>query len=181
MAAFGHDGDCAPLPIIPEMAGFYLGEMLCEALGLLMKRRPAAQVSPKVSLWVLLGKAIMRRVDWKQPYMSAMWWRLHLITHGAGEFEQNYVDSWHAQLSLQGRVVWVNVFTAGCAARIPLLYDQTNDKIGNDRETFESIRMWYCLMQMRRGLSEIMLPRRLVRIDKVNVSAVMEEKSGNVK
>jgi len=31
------------------------------------------------------------------------------------------------------------------------------------------LRMWYCLMQLRRGFSELILPRRLVRVDQVEV------------
>lgn len=39
----------------------------------------------------------------------------------------------------------------------------------DDAATFRALQMWYCLIQFRMGLGEILLPKRLTRIDRVQL------------
>ncbi|KAF7512971.1 hypothetical protein GJ744_011237 [Endocarpon pusillum] len=42
----------------------------------------------------------------------------------------------------------------------------------DDAATFRVLQMWYCMMQFRMGLGEILLPKRLTRIDRVRICKV---------
>ncbi|KAK1031552.1 hypothetical protein LTS16_017970 [Friedmanniomyces endolithicus] len=84
-------------------------------------------------------------------------------------FTQDYLQAWHDTLEARGKVVMINVLIGRNTLCVPILFDPNNSRIGSDQETFTMLRMWYCLMQLRRGFSELILPRRLVRVDQVEV------------
>lgn len=85
------------------------------------------------------------------------------------EFEQDYYQAWQDALEKKGRVQQVKIFVSKDALSVPISFDENDAKTGSDRETFESLRMWYCWMQVRRDFGEVLLSRKLIRIDKVEV------------
>lgn len=105
-----------------------------------------------------------------QPLLSYLWWMTYFSMYTTDKFQQDYIQAWCDKLSRKGPVVWVYIFNNDQSLCVPILFDPKDELTGNDRQTFEHLRMWYCLMRSKRGLSEIILPRRLIRVDKVGVS-----------
>lgn len=79
------------------------------------------------------------------------------------------MQAWCDCLEGRGKVVHVNIFVGTDNLCIPTLFDQDNAETGSDRETLAMLRMWYCWTQMKRGFSEILLPRKLLRLYKLEV------------
>ena len=84
-------------------------------------------------------------------------------------FQPDYLQAWRDKLAREGPVIWVHIFMNRDSLCVPISFDPTSPDIGTDRRTFEALRMWYSFMCVKRGLSEIILPRRLMRIYKVEV------------
>lgn len=78
------------------------------------------------------------------------------------------MQAWQDQLERRGQVSHIDIFVGKDSQQVPVLFDEKYG-IGNDRNTFEMLRMWYCWIQVKRGFGEILLPRKLVRIYKARV------------
>ena len=102
--------------------------------------------------------------------MSVLWWLSYMLLYDLDMFETDYLQAWHDRHAREGPVVWVNIFIGDESMCVPLLFDRSISRIGNDRQTFENLRMWYSLLRVKRGIGEVILPKRLVRIDQVGVS-----------
>lgn len=84
-----------------------------------------------------------------------------------GDFKMDYVAAWRhkfEQSNTSGlKVKDVHLYVENCylKASIPTGPD--------DAATFRALQMWYCLIQFRMGMVEILLPKRLIRIYRVQV------------
>ena len=105
----------------------------------------------------------------KSSFMCFCWWTQYFLLYSLDIFEEDYLRAWYDRLHREGAVVWVNIFLGSDVLCVPLSFDKTDDSIGTDRQTFESLRMWYSWLQVRRGFSEVLIPKRLVRVDRVSV------------
>ncbi|KAK1061565.1 hypothetical protein LTR74_010956 [Friedmanniomyces endolithicus] len=114
--------------------------------------------SADLELFIALNKS--------SPWLS---WAFYLVNFPMETFTQDYLKAWHDTLEARGEVVMINVLIGRNTLCVPILFDPNNGGMSSDQETFTMLRMWYCLMQLRRGFSELILPRRLVRIDKVEI------------
>lgn len=137
------------------------------------------------------GRRLLKQPDWQRlmfhlrlprsrypEWLIAMVWVYTLLFSAAPEeWEGIYVEAWRKRLAQQGAVVNVNIFVGSKAMSVPLLYDPENSGIGTDRQTFEMLRMWYSWMQFRRGSGEVILPRKLKRIDRVKVRTLFTQAS----
>jgi hypothetical protein len=96
-----------------------------------------------------------------------MWWQLHYCIADLHDAEENYLEAWAANLELQapGRAARLHLFVGGeyVFAPIPIKRDW------DDTAVLARLRMWYRLLQSRQGLAEVLLPKRLTRVDKVKV------------
>jgi hypothetical protein len=106
---------------------------------------------------------------WTQPMLSFIWWTSYFLLQSTDQFLQEFIQTWHEELSERGTVVWVNIFVSDQHLCVPISFESGKEIVGTDRQTFEALHMWYSLMRVKRGVSEIILPRRLVRVDKVGV------------
>lgn len=105
-----------------------------------------------------------------QPMPSFMWWTTYFLLYSTDHFLQEFIQTWHEELCQRGTVISVNIFVSDQHLCVPIAFDSGKETVGTDWQTFEALHMWYSLMRVKRGLSEIILPRRLVRVDKVGVS-----------
>jgi hypothetical protein len=54
-----------------------------------------------------------------------------------------------------------------------VLFNKNDPTKNSDAETFRQLLMWYCWMQYKGGIGEVILPRKLVRVDKVQVGVTV--------
>ena len=106
---------------------------------------------------------------WKQPLLGSIWWMAYSFIGDTASFEEGYLRAWYECLASEAPVTWINIFVGNRSLYVPILYDKVNQNIGNDRQIFETLRMWYSWLQLTRGFGEVVLPRRLTRIEKVGV------------
>jgi hypothetical protein len=101
-------------------------------------------------------------------------WYLHLYFTSLDTFEINYRQAWKDKLDSSrtgaGEVVMLNIFVGSDSMAVPLFFDRSDATKNSDAETFRQLCMWYSWMQYKRGFGEVVLPRRLARVDKVKVS-----------
>jgi hypothetical protein len=87
-------------------------------------------------------------------------------------FEADYAQAWRETLQTEGGALDLQIFVGRDALSVPVLFNKEvngNVTAGNDRQTLEQLSMWYNWMQYKRGFGERILPRRLIRINKVGV------------
>ena len=109
---------------------------------------------------------VLRR--WPNTLVTSIWWQWYQLLADEGDFEMDYIAAWRHKLAQSNPAgpappdlhLWVD--KAHLKAPIPTGPD--------DAATLRTLQMWYCLIQSRLGLSEILLPKRLTRIDRVHVS-----------
>lgn len=106
---------------------------------------------------------ILRR--WPNSFITTMWWQYYQLLADEHDFEMDYIAAWRQKLehsnNLAAHDVHLYVDNSYLKAPIPAGPD--------DAATFRVLQMWYCLMQFRMGLGEILLPKRLTRIYRVQV------------
>jgi hypothetical protein len=104
---------------------------------------------------------------WPNDFITTMWWRWYQLLADEDDFEMDYVAAWRYKLEqsnnsdLAPQDVHLYVENSYLKAPIPTGPD--------DAATFRALQMWYCLIQFRMGLGEMLLPKRLTRIDRVQV------------
>ena len=94
---------------------------------------------------------------------------VYVMLYDTEMFEEDYLQAMQNRLSRKGPVHRVSIFMGNEFLSVPILYDKVDTSIGNDRKTFQQLRTWYCWLQLKRGFGEILLAKRLQRIDKVDV------------
>jgi hypothetical protein len=121
---------------------------------------------PRLFLWLNKGHP---RLSWT-IYCSFAYWGLFDTTLTA--FEADYAQAWRENLQAEGGALDLQIFVGRDALSVPILFNKEvngNVTAGNDRQTLEQLSMWYNWMQYKRGFGERILPRRLIRINKVGV------------
>jgi hypothetical protein len=100
-------------------------------------------------------------------------WLIHLCGTSLEVFETDYRQAWEDTLAREksgsGEVVMVNIFVGKDSMSVPVLFNKSDATENSDAETFKQLLMWYCWMQYKGGFGEVLLPRKLVRVDKVQV------------
>jgi hypothetical protein len=127
---------------------------------------------PLYLVWKIGG---MRALIVVNKQISAdVFWYLHLFLTSMDTFEMNFRQSWKDTLDAakdgDSEVFMLNIFVGNESMAVPLLYNRIDPTMNSDAETFKQLCMWYSWMQYKRGFGELVLPRRLARIDKVKVS-----------
>lgn len=87
------------------------------------------------------------------------WWLYYYAFATVDDFETNFLDAWQELLSTKKRV---RIFVGLDSLLIPIGSD-------SDTGTLRLLQMWYKCMQLKRGLPETVLPKAIVRVDKVEV------------
>jgi len=109
--------------------------------------------------------AVLRK--WPNTVITQIWWQFYRLLADEGDFEMDYVAAWRHKFEQSNN--------SGLALHDVHLYVESSylkAPIPNgpdDSATFRALQMWYCLIQFRMGLGEILLPKRLTRIDIVQV------------
>jgi hypothetical protein len=127
---------------------------------------------PLYLVWKIGG---MRALIVVNKQISAdVFWYLHLFLTSMDTFEMNFRQSWKDTLDAakegDSEVLMLNIFVGNESMAVPLLYNRIDPTMNSDAETFKQLCMWYSWMQYKRGFGELVLPRRLARVDKVKVS-----------
>jgi hypothetical protein len=127
---------------------------------------------PLYLLWKIGG---MRALVVVNKQMSADgFWYLHLFFTSIDTFEVTYRQSWKDTLDAtkdgDSEVIMVNIFVGNESMAVPLLYNRVDPTMNTNAETCKQLCMWYSWMQYKRGFGELVLPRRLARVDKVEAS-----------
>jgi hypothetical protein len=121
-------------------------------------------------LWRYRGLQIVVALNKSIPELS---WMMHLGGTSLEVFETDYRQAWEDTLAHEkngsGEVVMVNIFVGRDSMSVPVLFNKVDSTKNSDAETFKQLLMWYCWMQYKGGFGEVLLPRRLVRVDKVQV------------
>lgn len=104
--------------------------------------------------------------------LPALFWLIHLYGAPVDAFEQDFLQAWEDTLVLRQdrKVAKVTIFVGGHSLSVPMPFDKDIVENNKDTETLKKLGMWYSWMQFRGGLGEVIIPRRLMRIDKVEVS-----------
>lgn len=125
--------------------------------------------TPLRLLWRLHGYPILIAINERSP---TLYWLIRLYTLPLDSFEFEYRHTWQGELrrSHDDKVVDLNIFGGGNSMSVPIAFDKEEPENNSDAETFKQLLMWYSWMQFKGGLGEMIIPRRLVRIDKVEVS-----------
>lgn len=125
--------------------------------------------SPLTLVWEILGMLIMLVINEQAP---TLFWFIRLYTTSLDEFENDFRQAWQDELmkSHNCKVVGLNIFVSGNAMSVPVAFDKEEPENNSDAETFKQLLMWYSWMQFKEGLGGMIMPRRLVRVDKVKVS-----------
>lgn len=106
-------------------------------------------------------------------------WLLHLYGTGLEVFETDYLHAWTEELKRTANgsdeVVIINIFVGKESMSVPVLFNKGDKTKNSDAETFKQLLMWYSWIQYKGGFGELILPRRLVRVDKVRVGVFVFE------
>jgi hypothetical protein len=126
----------------------------------------SASPGPKLFLWT---NKRYPRISWT-IYCSFAYWGLFDTNLTA--FEADYAQAWREHLEAEGGALDLQIFVGKDALPVPILFNIGNNgnvTTGDDGKTLEQLSMWYNWMQYKRGFGERILPRRLIRINKVEV------------
>jgi hypothetical protein len=127
-------------------------------------------------LWKYRGLQIVLAVNKRAPDLS---WLMHLGGTSLDVFETDYRQAWQDTLAREkpgsGEVVIVNIFVGKDSMAVPVLFNKNDPTKNSDAETFRQLLMWYCWMQYKGGIGEVILPRKLARVDKVRVGVTVQD------
>lgn len=96
-------------------------------------------------------------------------WELLLHFSPRDAFEKLYIEAWTSRSRRLGLASQVYLIFEEQTIRVPILING-GAAGGNDQQTVARLHMWYSWLETKRGLQEIVLPKRLVRIDLVRVN-----------
>ena len=102
-----------------------------------------------------------------------LFWLIYLLIASTDKFETDFRQSCEDKLTSVRRgaqnVVTISIFVGDQSISVPVLFSKTNASENSDAETFRQLRTWYSWLQHNRGGGEVILPKKLARIDKVKV------------
>lgn len=102
-----------------------------------------------------------------------LFWLIYLLTTPPNKFETDFRQSCEDKLSSvrsgTQNVVMISIFVGDESTSVPVLFSSANATESSDAETFRQLRTWYSWLQYNRGFGEVVLPKKLTRIDKVKV------------
>lgn len=124
---------------------------------------------PRIRLMSFSPLHVIRKLSWREA--TRFWWQMYSCTSDVHSFEQNYLEAWAHKLTVSRPPTQLYLFIGGEHIYAPM----PSTRISDDAETLETLRMWYKLLQSRRGLAELLLPKKLTRVDKVKVRSVFLE------
>ena len=61
---------------------------------------------------------------WTQPLLSFAWWTTYFLFYSTDRFLQEFIQTWHEELSQRGTVVWLNIFVSDQQLYVPYLLRQ---------------------------------------------------------
>ena len=101
-----------------------------------------------------------------------LFWLIYLLTTSTDKFETDFRQSCEDKLTRARRgsqkVVTISIFVGDQSISVPVLFSKTESE-NSDSEIFRQLRTWYSWLQHNRGFGEVILPKKLARIDKVKV------------
>ena len=108
-------------------------------------------------------------LSWTIYFTFAQW---GLFNSTLTTFGDDYSQAWRDHLEAKGETLDLQIFVGKDTISAPILCRLDNNNmctVGSDAETFDLLRMWYAWMRYKRGFGESIIPRRLIRVDKVEV------------
>lgn len=123
-------------------------------------------------LWKFRGTQTFVTINQKiSPKLS---WLLYLYAAPLDDFETDFRQAWIEHLdssrTADDEVLMVNIFVEKESIPVPVLFNRKDEKKNRDAETFTQLRMRYFWMQYKRGVAELVLPRKLMYIERIKVS-----------
>jgi hypothetical protein len=120
---------------------------------------------------LILGtnKHLPTKLFWSVYLRLASWELFHTTLTTFGD---DYAQAWREELEGKGGALDLQIFVGKDTFSAPILCKLDNNNVctvGSDAETFDQLRMWYAWMQHKRGFGESVIPRRLIRVDRVKV------------
>ena len=116
---------------------------------------------------MLFARRLLRE---NAPRRQRLWWALYFVIANPLDFEKNFVKAWSENAAAAGNDLAAGntyvIYVDDEELAIPHLPGDDLDKT-----RLKHLRMFYKLIQLRRGVRAIILPRTLVRIDWVQVSS----------
>lgn len=102
-----------------------------------------------------------------------LFWLIYLLVAPSDKFETDFRQSCRDTLSSARsgtqKVAMISIFVGDNSISVPVLFSRTDATESSDAETFRQLRTWYSWLQYNRGFGEVILPKKLTRIDKVKV------------
>ena len=140
--------------------------LIIHAVRLLGFRKFCPGGTPSLKQIVFRGTIAFLK-SWPSDGVTAIWWQWYQLLADEGDFEMDYVAAWRYKIEQSNN--------SGRAAQDVHLYVESHHLKApipagpDDEATFRTLQMWYCLIQFNMGLAEVFLPKRLKKIDRVQV------------
>jgi hypothetical protein len=99
-----------------------------------------------------------------KPKRTKFWWYCYFFAASSQEFETNYMSAWNEHNTDPPNTMMI--FMGDETLKIPSLEGDSHDQT-----RLQHLHMFYHLLKLRRGIAELIIPRTLIRIDWVEVSA----------
>jgi hypothetical protein len=103
----------------------------------------------------------LRELSWRQQFIRYIWLSYFFVTVDSSEFHQNYMNAWKSSLESPSKL---KIFLGSQYLDMPLPLNNADDSV-----VFACIRLFYNCLKLRRGVLEIFVPKKLVRIECVEV------------
>jgi hypothetical protein len=155
------------VPMACIFVGMKTGSMLCVPLYYLA-RSYLRSGDRGAKLFLRMNEAAPV-LSWTWYFSCALFW---LFDSNLTTFGDDYAQVWREELERQGGTFDLKIFIEKDAFSVPIRCEigiNGNIIAGNDTETLRHLAMWYAWMTAKRGLGDTFIPRRLIRVDKVEV------------
>ncbi|ERF70561.1 hypothetical protein EPUS_09488 [Endocarpon pusillum Z07020] len=95
----------------------------------------------------------------RRSFLTWFWWYIYLLIADGADFKQNYLEAWRQR---DERLLHIYIQDNHLHIPIPPTH--------NDKIVLERIRLFYGMVQVERGLLELLFPKQLERIDCVEMT-----------
>lgn len=118
-----------------------------------------------------MTNGIFPKLSWTVYFSLARW---ELFDANLTTFGEDYTQAWRDHFEGKGGTLDLQIFVGKDTYSVPIWAKIENGicTVGSDAETFHSLGMWYAWMQYKRGFGERVIPRQLIRVDKVEVTMI---------